>query len=68
LDELGLKNTGVGSAKVSDIHGNFIINEGGASASDVLALISQVQAAAWNERGIRLEPEVRIVGEESSYL
>lgn len=68
IDELGLKESGIGAAKVSDIHGNFIINEGGASASDVLALISQIQATAWNERGIRLEPEVRIVGEESPYL
>jgi UDP-N-acetylmuramate--L-alanine ligase/UDP-N-acetylenolpyruvoylglucosamine reductase len=68
VDELGLKNLSVGAAKVSEVHGNFIINEGGASAGDVLALIRAVQDRAWAERGIRLEPEVRIVGEETPYL
>ncbi|HZJ14796.1 MAG TPA: UDP-N-acetylmuramate--L-alanine ligase [Chthoniobacteraceae bacterium] len=64
VDELGLKGTHRGNAKVSEIHGNFIVNEGGASASDVLALIGEVQTKAQRERGIALETEVQIIGEE----
>jgi UDP-N-acetylenolpyruvoylglucosamine reductase len=63
VDELGLKNTNVGKARVSDVHGNFIVNEGGATATDVLALIDQIKKAAKAKRGIELETEVQIVGE-----
>jgi len=68
VDELGLKNEGVGSARVSSIHGNFIVNDGGASARDVLALIDRVKARALAERGIALETEVQIIGEDESFL
>ena len=64
VDELGLKGTRIGGAKVSEVHGNFIVNDGGASAADVLALIDRVKAAAQKERGIGLETEVQIVGDE----
>jgi UDP-N-acetylenolpyruvoylglucosamine reductase len=64
VDSLGLKNASIGAARVSEIHGNFIVNDGGASAADVLALIARVQAAALAERGIRLETEVQIVGHD----
>ena len=64
VDELGLKGAHIGVAKVSEVHGNFIVNDGGASAADVLALIERVKAAAQKERGIALETEVQIVGEE----
>jgi UDP-N-acetylmuramate--alanine ligase len=64
VDELGLKNTRVGSARVSEIHGNFIVNDGGASASEVLELIAKIQETAREKRGIELETEVQIVGEE----
>ena len=64
VDELGLKGTRVGGAVVSDIHGNFIINDGTATASDVLALIEIVRTAARAERGIELDTEVEIVGED----
>nr|MDQ3623381.1 FAD-binding protein [Verrucomicrobiota bacterium] len=64
IDELGLKGTRVGGARVSEVHGNFIVNDGGASAADVLALIGQVQQTALRERGIPLHTEVQIVGEE----
>lgn len=64
VQELGLKNMRVGAARVSDVHGNFIVNDGGASASDVLALIAQVQQKAMEERGIRMETEVQIVGKD----
>jgi UDP-N-acetylenolpyruvoylglucosamine reductase len=55
----------VGGARISEVHGNFIVNEGGASAADVLALIEQVKRAAAAERGIQLETEVQIVGVEA---
>ncbi|MEN3371294.1 MAG: UDP-N-acetylmuramate--alanine ligase [Verrucomicrobiota bacterium] len=65
VDELGLKNTNVGNARVSEIHGNFIVNDGGATATDVLELIAKIQETARNKRGIELETEVQIVGEEA---
>jgi UDP-N-acetylenolpyruvoylglucosamine reductase len=65
IDELGLKNASEGCARVSGLHGNFIINEGGASAANVLALIDRIKAAARSTRGIELETEVQIVGEET---
>jgi len=64
VDELGLKGARVGDARVSEVHGNFIVNEGAATADQVLELIGQIQAVARKERGIELETEVQIVGEE----
>jgi len=64
IDELGLKGTRVGDAMVSDIHGNFIVNLGGASAGDVLKLIEIVRDRARTVRGIDLETEVEILGED----
>lgn len=64
IEELGFKNFSVGRARVSEVHGNFIVNDGGATASDVLTLIAEIQAAAERERGITLETEVQIVGAE----
>ena len=62
IDELGLKGTRVGGAVVSDVHGNFIVNEGHATAKDVLTLIELIQQRARVVRGIELETEVEIVG------
>lgn len=64
VDELGLKGTRVGGAVVSDIHGNFIINDGAATGRDVLELIEVIRTAARAQRGIDLETEVEIVGED----
>ena len=64
IDELGLKGTRIGSARVSEIHGNFIVNEGGATAREVLDLIAQIQERAMRERKIELHTEVQIVGQE----
>ena len=64
VQELGLKNRRVGEARVSEVHGNFIVNEGGATAADVLGLIDQILTRAWEERGIHLETEVQIVGQD----
>ncbi|MBI4660923.1 MAG: UDP-N-acetylmuramate--L-alanine ligase [Verrucomicrobia bacterium] len=63
IEELGLKGMRVGGAVVSELHGNFIINEGGATAADVLELIDLVQQRAQSARGIELHPEIEIVGE-----
>ena len=65
VDELGLKGKRVGKAVVSDIHGNFIINEGGATARDVLDLIAEIQEIAQRERGVQLETEVKVIGEDA---
>lgn len=64
IDELGLKGTRLGGAMVSDIHGNFIVNMGEATASDVLKLIELVRQKAKSQRGIDLETEVEILGED----
>ena len=63
IDELGLKGTRVGGARVSQEHGNFLVNDGQATAADVLELIRQLQARARAERGIELHTEVEIIGE-----
>ena len=65
VDELGLKNSRVGNARVSEVHGNFIINEGGATAAEVLELIDRIKQVARTQRGVELETEVQIVGEEA---
>jgi UDP-N-acetylenolpyruvoylglucosamine reductase len=62
VDELGLKGLRVGGVVISEVHANFIVNAGGATARDVLALIAQVRDRARSERGIELETEVEIIG------
>ncbi len=63
VDELGLKNSRVGKARVSEVHGNFIVNDGGATAADMLELIERIKSVARAKRGIELETEVQVVGE-----
>jgi len=63
IDELGLKETRVGGAMVSAEHGNFIVNDGTATARNVLDLIELIRERARAVRGIELETEVEIVGE-----
>jgi UDP-N-acetylenolpyruvoylglucosamine reductase len=65
IQELGLKGTRVGRAVVSDVHGNFIVNEGGATAREVLELIEVIKERARTLRGIELHTEVEIVGEDA---
>lgn len=64
IEELGLKGAREGGARVSDVHGNFLVNDRRASAEEMLALIERVKESAWQTRGIRLETEVQIVGEQ----
>jgi UDP-N-acetylenolpyruvoylglucosamine reductase len=63
IDELGLKGTRVGGAFVSAEHGNFLVNDGTATAHDVLELIEIIRRRAQADRGIDLETEVEIIGE-----
>ena len=63
IQEAGLAGRQVGGAQVSTKHCGFVVNVGGAHARDVLALIEQVQAAVLESSGVRLEPEVRLIGE-----
>ncbi|TLD69656.1 UDP-N-acetylmuramate--L-alanine ligase [Phragmitibacter flavus] len=64
VDELGLKLKGHGGAAVSKEHGNFILNVGGAKARDVLDLMGDIKQSALEQRGILLENEVQIIGED----
>ena len=64
IDELKLKGARVGGAVVSAEHGNFIVNGGKATARDVLELIEMTRAKAKTERGIDLQTEVEIIGED----
>jgi len=63
IEAAGLKGAGVGGARVSRKHANFIINTGAATATDIETLINRVQGTVEQEYGVRLEPEVRIVGD-----
>ena len=60
IDETGLKGFRVGGAEVSTKHAGFVVNAGGATATDVRMLLTQVAEAVFNRTGIQLEPEVRI--------
>ena len=64
IDDLGLKGSGVGKAEVSPEHGNFVVNRGRAKASEVLALIEEIRESVLRERGVRLETEVQIIGDD----
>ena len=63
IEGCGLKGCTIGGAQVSEKHAGFLVNIGGATAADILALIAHVQQVVKTETGVDLEPEVRIVGE-----
>ena len=63
IESVGLKGHRIGGAVVSSLHANFILNEGSATARDLEELILHVQAMVERMHGVRLVPEVRIVGE-----
>ena len=64
IEQAGLKGRSVGGAQVSPKHAGFIVNTGGATAADILTLIRVVQDEVEVRSGIRLETEVRILGED----
>jgi UDP-N-acetylmuramate dehydrogenase len=63
IERAGLKGRTVGQAQISPEHANFIVNLGGAKASDVRDLMGVIQDEVWKRSGVWLEPEVRLVGE-----
>ena len=65
IEAAGLKGLTVGGAQVSEKHAGFVVNRGGATAKDVLSLIAEVQTRVYAHAGVRLEMEVRVVGEEA---
>lgn len=64
IDECGLKGAQVGGAQVSEKHAGFLLNRGG-TPEDFLALIAHVQRVVYRQKGVKLEPEVRILGEDA---
>ncbi|OIJ09809.1 UDP-N-acetylenolpyruvoylglucosamine reductase [Anaerobacillus arseniciselenatis] len=65
IEEAGLKGYTVGGAQVSTIHANFIVNIGGATASDVLGLIDHIKAEVYKKFQVQMETEVELIGEKS---
>ncbi|MFH0974311.1 MAG: UDP-N-acetylmuramate dehydrogenase [Spirochaetota bacterium] len=63
VDESGLKGKGIGGARVSELHTNFIINSGNATSLDILTLINLIKETVYNRFKIILEPEIKMVGE-----
>lgn len=63
IEEMGLKGLTIGGASVSEKHANFIVNDGTATAADIEALIFLLQQKVEQQYGVKLQPEVHIVGE-----
>ena len=62
IDELGLKGFKIGGAEISSMHSNFIINNSSASSKDIYKLITVIQQKVLQNKGIYLQPEVRMIG------
>ena len=62
VQDAGLKGLTVGGAQVSELHSGFVINIGGATATDIIQLMEIVQQTVMDKFGVMLEPEVRIIG------
>jgi len=63
IEAAGLKRARVGGAMVSDVHANFIVNAGGATAADVVALVRLIRETVKDANGIELRPEIRFLGQ-----
>jgi UDP-N-acetylmuramate dehydrogenase len=63
VDSAGLKGFRIGGARVSEMHANFIVNDGSATATDIEQLIAHVRHTVERVHGVKLTPEVRMVGE-----
>jgi len=66
IEAAGLKGRRVGGAVVSDLHANFIVNDGGATAEDVAELIEVIRETVYDAFAVRLEREVRSPGREET--
>jgi UDP-N-acetylmuramate dehydrogenase len=62
IEVAGLKGLAIGGASVSDVHANFIVNDGGATASDIVRLIRKIRMTVRDTHGIDLRPEIRLLG------
>ncbi len=65
IEQCGLKSCSIGGAEVSPMHANFIVNHGDATAADIERLIERVRDTVERDTGVRLQPEVRIIGEKA---
>lgn len=65
IDDCGLRGLRIGDAQVSEKHTGFVVNRGKATASDILSLMNEVSQRVYQETGVLLEPEVRIIGEDA---
>ena len=68
IEAAGLKGIRIGGAEVSPMHANYFVNTGGGTAADVRALIEQAQREVEARFGVRLEPEVKLIGARGEYL
>lgn len=64
IEDAGLKGMRIGDAQVSELHSGFIINLGNATAKDVISLIESIKQKVWENAGVELNPELKIVGQE----
>jgi UDP-N-acetylmuramate dehydrogenase len=67
IESVGLRGHAIGGARISERHCNFIVNEGGARADEVVALIALARQRVWEATGVRLEPEVHVLGPRSPW-
>jgi UDP-N-acetylmuramate dehydrogenase len=68
IEAAGLKGFRIGGAEISPVHANYFVNTGGATAEDVKSLIAHAQRVVEERFGIRLEPEVKLIGSSGEYL
>lgn len=68
IENCGLKGFRIGGASVSQLHAGFLVNDEEGTSADYLALIAHVQKTVYEKTGVRLEPEVRILGEDAPAL
>jgi UDP-N-acetylmuramate dehydrogenase len=68
IEAAGLKGHRIGPAEVSPMHANYFVNTGGATAADVRGLIAHAQQVVEERFGVRLEPEVKLIGARGEYL
>ena len=64
IEEAGLKGAVSGGAEISSVHANYIVNKGNASATDVLNLMAMIRDKVYSTRGVMLEPEIKVIGED----
>jgi UDP-N-acetylmuramate dehydrogenase len=65
-EDCGLKGYTVGGAQLSEKHGGFVINRGGATATDILSVIEHIKDIIYREYGVHLECEIKIISNQSN--